>query len=635
VRRYLTSTPFDGRGTHAGGVDGEPSADHLIGEVIASRYRVEAHVGDGSMGSVYRARHVKVGRPFAVKVLKPSLTGDPGLRRRFLREAELAGGLQHPGIVAMVDLGETSSGLCYLVMEYAPGDTLYDLIVRMAPLPAARVISIVRQLCDGLAHAHDRGLIHRDLKPENVVVEADPRGGDRLKIIDFGIAILRDDAVSSSPDRLTTAGLVLGTPHYMAPEQATGDAIDHRVDLFALGVMCFEMLTGRAPFDGDGVEVAHANVSCETPAMRDRAPYLVIDPLLEAFTRKLMNKSRDARPASAGAARALLDLIECDRSAAAAMLGVSLAAAEMRNMLWAPPAPVAMVAAAAELAIPSVLDPQDERTELTRSVAQRRAPVAVASAIAVLAVVMVVAVAIAAQRQRETGPLPAATHRHAAPVAVAVAVAEHAPAAPTVTTPVPRAVTAENHRATEDAAAMPADPPVVERTTPAIDADTHAHAGAASAVRIPAVRTVDRAAASRGDQAPIPTPTTAEPATIAPATTTVPSDTAVPETTAVAAVATAPIARTPRPGALPLPTAPLASSDPASVAQLYAAIGQELRALDKHRGSAADLWPAYLRIRINDAMADREMREEVDAQLHRLHAQIVKRGDVHCETPPH
>jgi tRNA A-37 threonylcarbamoyl transferase component Bud32 len=304
-------------------VDSAPESDRLIGEVIASRYRIEARLGDGAMGAVYRARHVKVGRPFAVKVLRPTLLGDDTIRRRFLREAELAGSLDHPNIVGMVDIGETSNGLCYLVMEYAPGATLYDLILEAAPLPVPQVIAIMRQLCDGLAHAHDRGLIHRDFKPENVVIERGDRG-ERLKIIDFGIAILRDEAMSSSPERLTTTGIVLGTPHYMAPEQALGDLLDHRVDLFALGVMCFEMLTGRPPFDGDGVDVARANVALDTPAMSERAPGRMFDPLLEALTRRLMSKSRDARPASAAAARALIDLIERDRPAAAAELDIVL-----------------------------------------------------------------------------------------------------------------------------------------------------------------------------------------------------------------------------------------------------------------------------------------------------------------------
>jgi tRNA A-37 threonylcarbamoyl transferase component Bud32 len=307
-------------------VAGEVDPDSLIGEVIASRYRIEARVGNGAMGTVYRARHVKLGRPFAVKLLRPTLLGNETVRRRFAREAELAGSLHHPNIVSMVDVGETPYGLHYLVMEYVAGETLLDLMLRAAPLSGDRVTAIARQLCDGLEHAHGHGLIHRDFKPENVIVER-----DHVKIVDFGIAILRDDAASSSSDRLTTAGAVIGTPSYMAPEQALDRPIDHRVDLFALGVLCFEMLTGVPPFDGDGVDVARANVMTETPAMRDRVPGLLVDPLLEAFTRRLLRKSPEARPGSAAEARTLLDLIERDRPAAAVALGIARAGAPAPN----------------------------------------------------------------------------------------------------------------------------------------------------------------------------------------------------------------------------------------------------------------------------------------------------------------
>ena len=348
-------------------LDPDRVPDGFIDQVIAARYRIEAQIGIGAMGTVYRARHIKLGRAFAIKVLRPSLLDDPTIRRRFTREAELAGALHHANIVSMVDLGETPEGLHYLVMEHAPGETLYDVMVRSAPMPSERVIAIVRQLCDGLEHAHDRGLIHRDFKPENVIVE---RGNDRdqLKIVDFGIAILRDEAVSSSPERLTTAGIVLGTPHYMAPEQALGQPIDHRVDLFALGVMCFEMLTGRPPFDGDGVDVALANVGTETPAMHDRAPGRGVDPLLEGFTRRLMTKSRDDRPATAAAARGLLDLIERDRTAAAVTLGDAMPLAALSSAATAPlSAPLTIRTPApppgpAPLRAPAVTPPEAQHT---------------------------------------------------------------------------------------------------------------------------------------------------------------------------------------------------------------------------------------------------------------------------------
>jgi serine/threonine-protein kinase len=317
--------------------------DRLIGELLASRYRIEAWLGRGAMGTVYRARHVDVGRLFAVKVLHSCFLGDEWAGERFSREAKVAGALHHPNVTSVVDVGETSDGRRYLVMEHAEGPTLLDLIEASAPLPGPRVVSIVRQLCDGLQHAHDLGLIHRDFKPENVIIECDRHGTETPRIVDFGIAILCDEASSYGAGRLTTSGMLLGTPQYMAPEHATGAPIDHRIDLFALGVTCFEMLTGWPPFDGDGVDLARANAQRETPVMSVRVPGLQVDPLLEAFTRKLMMKARDARPGSARAARHLIELIDRDRPTAAAALGVAHVAVPASSLGAAPPPPASGV----------------------------------------------------------------------------------------------------------------------------------------------------------------------------------------------------------------------------------------------------------------------------------------------------
>ncbi|MDQ3365916.1 MAG: serine/threonine protein kinase, partial [Myxococcota bacterium] len=297
-------------------------ADRLIGQVLANRYQIEHKLGEGAMGTVFKARHVKVGRPFAVKVLHPKLLEDHKVAQRFEREAELAGRLHHPNVIGVVDVGETADGLRYMVMDFAEGKDLGELLEE-APMTPARIIQLTRQLLEGLYHAHEAGLIHRDFKPENVIVELDDHGTEVPRIVDFGIAILRDAGDSSStPGRLTTNGLVLGTPHYMAPEQAVADPIDHRIDLFALGIVIYEMLCGKLPFDGSGVEVARANLLLDPPPMAVRVPHLEVDPLLEAYARRLMAKQRDVRPATAKAARELLDLIDRDRAAAAVALGV-------------------------------------------------------------------------------------------------------------------------------------------------------------------------------------------------------------------------------------------------------------------------------------------------------------------------
>jgi serine/threonine-protein kinase len=313
--------------------------DKLIGEVLANRYQIESRLGEGAMGSVYKARHIKVGRPFAVKVLHPRLLEDEKTLQRFEREAELAGRLHHPNVIGVVDVGETTDGLRYMVMDFAEGQDLAALLSE-APMPPARIHTLTRQMLEGLYHAHEAGLIHRDFKPENVIVEKDTHGEEVPRIVDFGIAILREGGSSSDgTGRLTTNGLVLGTPHYMAPEQAVNDPIDHRIDLFALGIMVYEMLCGKLPFDGHGAEVARANLLLDPPLIADRVPYLEVDPLLEAFSRRLMAKKRDTRPATAKAARELLDLIKSDRNAAAALLNVPLAAAARAPKSTEPVAP--------------------------------------------------------------------------------------------------------------------------------------------------------------------------------------------------------------------------------------------------------------------------------------------------------
>ena len=299
--------------------------EKLIGQILGNRYQIEVRLGEGAMGTVYRAKHVKVGRAFAVKVLHSKLLEDAKVAQRFEREAELAGRLRHANVVGVVDVGETPEGLRYMVMEFAEGHDLAELLSE-APMPTARIMNLTRQMLEGLHHAHEQGLIHRDFKPENVIIERDIHGLEVPRIVDFGIAILREGGDSPDSDgRLTTNGLVLGTPHYMAPEQAVADPIDHRIDLFALGIVVYEMLCGKLPFDGSGAEVARANLLLDPPLIAHRVPHLEVDPLLEAFARRMMAKKRDHRPATAKAARELLDLIEKDRGAAATALGVPLA----------------------------------------------------------------------------------------------------------------------------------------------------------------------------------------------------------------------------------------------------------------------------------------------------------------------
>ena len=317
-----------GGSARPGDPDGS-EVDRHIGQVFASRYQIESRLGEGAMGAVYKARHVKVGRPFAVKILHTRLLEDSKVAQRFEREAELAGRLRHPNVIGVVDVGESADGTRYMVMDFAEGEDLAALLAD-APLPPERIIHLCRQILEGLYHAHEAGLIHRDLKPENVIIERDDHGVEVPRIVDFGIAILREGGSSAnSESRLTTNGLVLGTPHYMAPEQAVADPIDHRIDLFALGIVIYEMLSGRLPFDGSGADVARANLLLDPPAIAKRVPDLHVDPLLEAYARLLMQKRREDRPATAKVARELLDLIARDRVAAATALGVPVEVATL------------------------------------------------------------------------------------------------------------------------------------------------------------------------------------------------------------------------------------------------------------------------------------------------------------------
>lgn len=297
-------------------------AQPLIGSIVEERYRVEAKLGSGAMGSVYRGRHIRVGRMVAIKVLHDHLVRDPGMIQRFEREARLAAKLDHPNLVAVLDLGTTPSGEQMMVLELAPGRPLADLVTTPDVVhPRERVIELTRQLLCGLEHAHAHGLVHRDLKPENVLVERASDGSDIARIVDFGIAVLRDSD-DAAEGRLTTDGLVLGTPMYMSPEQARGERVDHRTDLFALGVIVYELLAGRPPFDGSGLEIMMSNMLYDPPSIATRTGRHV-DPLLEAFVLRLMAREVGERFASATVALEVLALIERDRDAAARVLGLA------------------------------------------------------------------------------------------------------------------------------------------------------------------------------------------------------------------------------------------------------------------------------------------------------------------------
>ena len=280
--------------------------DPLIGFVLADRYVIEALIGEGGMGRVYRARHMRMSRRFAIKVLFGDLAAEGKARSRFSREAESSSRLSHPNVVSVVDFGETDEGLLYLVMDYIEGEELHRVVGKQAPFSTARAINLLRQLARGLGHAHDRGLVHRDFKTENVLITRD--GGDEIaRIVDFGIAVIGE--MTTPQDRLTTEGMVLGTPAYMSPEQSTGEEIDHRADLFSLGVMLYEMLSGKLPFDGTPIMMAKANLASRVPPIAERVPGVRADRRLEATAMRLMAKEPEQRFPSASALLTHLDQV--------------------------------------------------------------------------------------------------------------------------------------------------------------------------------------------------------------------------------------------------------------------------------------------------------------------------------------
>ena len=233
-------TPFS-RCPLDGNVLAELDGDPLVGTTLDGRYVIEECIGEGGMGRVCRAKHTRMSRTYAIKILFGDHAGDSRMRSRFAREAEAVSRLSHANVISVVDFGETSGGLLYLVMDLAAGESLAELMIREAPMTPKRAVAILAKLAKGLAHAHSQGLVHRDFKGENVIMVTEEEQ-EVPKIVDFGICMITEDSPSNT--MLTSNGMVMGTPAVMAPEQASGDVVDHRTDLFSLGIVGYQMLSG-------------------------------------------------------------------------------------------------------------------------------------------------------------------------------------------------------------------------------------------------------------------------------------------------------------------------------------------------------------------------------------------------------
>src|SRR6187455_270277 len=234
----------------ADGIALEKDDDSLIGTTLAGKYRIDARLNEGGMGTVYRGTHVLMDKTVAIKVLRPSLAADEKIVARFSREARAASRISHPNALSVTDFGEDESGNVFLVMEFLSGKTLKQVIRDDGPLPLARVVDITRQIGDALNAAHEQNVVHRDLKSDNIML-LDTMTGDHAKVLDFGIAKINEPE-GAFDTGLTAPNLVIGTPQYMSPEQCSQEAeIDSRSDIYSLGVILYEMLVGHVPFSGD------------------------------------------------------------------------------------------------------------------------------------------------------------------------------------------------------------------------------------------------------------------------------------------------------------------------------------------------------------------------------------------------
>ncbi len=283
--------PFDGAKLGQGTI--RIKVDPLLGTTIDDRYLITDVLGEGGMGTVYSVKHRTLDRTFALKAMRADLAQEPELAERFIREAKATAAIKHPNIVSITDFGALQNGCPYFVMEKLVGQTLHQLIKRGGAIPAARGAAITVKVARGLAAAHEAGVVHRDLKPENIFLlgRSDAGPEQDVRVVDFGAAMI----VGKS--RLTKAGIVFGTPYYMSPEQASGAAVDHRADIYALGVIMYEMFTGKVPFEGDtymGVLTQHMFAQPMPPSRLD--PRLAREMgALEAITLKCLEKQPSAR----------------------------------------------------------------------------------------------------------------------------------------------------------------------------------------------------------------------------------------------------------------------------------------------------------------------------------------------------
>jgi serine/threonine-protein kinase len=276
----------------------------LVGQTLNNRYRVERKIGEGGFGAVFEGKQLATGRPVALKILHPHSVADATVVARFRREAEACSQLRNPHTVTIYDFDQTEDGTLYLAMELVRGESLQEIQHRDGVIEATRALCILDQVAEALAEAHDRGIVHRDMKPENIMVER--RGeADFVKVLDFGIAKILSGEGSKAIPALTAIGQTVGTLEFMSPEQLRGKALDGRSDIYALGMVAYEMLTGQLPFKGakSTTEVIQFHLQDPPPAPSSLRPDLSLPASVDEVVLKMVAKARDDRHENAPALR--------------------------------------------------------------------------------------------------------------------------------------------------------------------------------------------------------------------------------------------------------------------------------------------------------------------------------------------
>jgi len=276
------------------------AADPYVGREIANQFRILEKIGSGGMGAVYKAEQPDMRRFVAVKILHPRYLSRPDLVSRFRREARAMSHLQHPNTAKVYLYGQLEDGACYFVMEYLAGKNLAQTVRAEGPMSPERAVAVMSQACGALAEAHAQGIVHRDLKPENIFLTNLGGIADYVKVLDFGLAKVTEREMRPGSLILTQEGMVFGTPEFMSPEQARGEKLDGRSDIYSLGIILYELLTGKLPFDANQpMEFIQRHIKDPPIPLSKRAPGRNFPPALEAVVDKALSKKPEDRYASA------------------------------------------------------------------------------------------------------------------------------------------------------------------------------------------------------------------------------------------------------------------------------------------------------------------------------------------------